>query len=582
MIEGFHPAIRAWFQETFEAPSSPQAMGWPPIREGRHTLIQAPTGSGKTLAAFLECLNQLLLTGEAEASDGVRILYVSPLRALNNDIQRNLAVPLAGIERAAARLGTPLPEIRTAVRTGDTPARERQSMLRRPPHVLITTPESLYLLLTGARSAAILRRVRYVIVDEIHALAAEKRGVHLAVSLERLVEEAGEFQRIGLSATQRPIEEIARFLGGSAGEGWRPVTIVDAAQERAMDLQLCCPAPFYPAAGSVWPAIHRRLLEWIGAHRTTIVFVNSRGLAERLTSRLNELAWTEGIVPAGVPWVEAHHGSLSRDQREAVEEKLKAGALAGIVATASLELGIDVGAVDLVVQIGSPRSAARGLQRVGRSGHVLHATSRGRIVPLHAEDLLEAAVVAAEMQRGEIEATKIPQGCLDVLAQHVVAMVARRPWRIPDLLAVLRRAYPYRELTRDELIRVVRMLAGQYGGALHSPGPVPVRARLFFDEANEEMRPHPSARFVATASGGTIPDRGHYTVQVTGNGGRPFALGELDEEFVFESRVGDAFRLGNGVWRIEAIEPDRVLASPAPGMVARLPFWKGEGIGRPY
>ncbi|HET7560476.1 MAG TPA: DEAD/DEAH box helicase, partial [Limnochordia bacterium] len=546
----------------------------------------------------------LIGEGVDERPEDVQILYVSPLKALNNDMQQNVARPLAGVARTAERLGCPIGAIRSAVRTGDTPSSARQAMLRRPPHILITTPESLYLLLTGQKSAQILRSVRYVIVDEIHALAPSKRGVHLALSLERLTEIAGEFVRIGLSATQRPLAEIARFLGGSRNGVERPVAIVDAGMRKSIDLEVVCPAPFSNPEGSVWPAVESRLLEWISAHRSTLIFVNGRGTAERLSARLNELAQERGLIEAGALLVHTHHGSLAREQRERTEALLKSGQLAGIVATSSLELGIDIGAIDLVVQIESPKSVARGLQRVGRAGHVLAATSVGRIVPQYDGDLVEAAVIARRMLKGEIETTIVPQNCLDVLAQQLVAIVAGGERSVDELLALVRQAYPYGRLERAELIATLRMLAKPYALSPTTPGePARSRPRLFFDAAAQTARPHPGSRYVAIHSGGTIPDRGLYAVVVSepagagseGPGGRPagggetpaatnrrFHLGELDEEFVFESREGDVFRLGNGVWRIDAIGRDRVVVSPASGQLARRPFWKGEGLGRPY
>lgn len=572
LMDGFHPAIREWFQKRFGHPSPPQKQGWPHIREGKHVLILAPTGSGKTLAAFLECLNRLYLEGSEGVQEddpaGVQILYVSPLKALNNDIRRNLAEPLSGIEQTAKELGMPLPRITTALRTGDTSPAERRAMLRRPPHILITTPESLYLLLTGTQSRRILQTVRYCIVDEIHAMAGGKRGVHLALSLERLAELAGDFVRIGLSATQRPLEEIARFLGGPS-----PVSVVDTGSRKDLDVKVVCPTSFRNAEGSVWPSVYERLIQWIQEHRSTIIFVNGRGLAERLALRLNELAWEHQIVDESVNLVETHHGSLSREHRERVEEALKAGRLRAIVATSSLELGIDIGTVDLVVQIESPKSSARGLQRVGRSGHALGQASKGRIVPQYDDDLIEAAVIAQRMIKGEVEKTQVPQNCLDVLAQHCVSMVVSGARRADDMFALVRRAYPFQSLDRETFYSVLRMLGGRTTG----------KARLHFDEGSNLVRPSVGSQVVATTSGGTIPDRGYYKLYVARQGEKPFPLGELDEEFVFETPVGDVFTLGNGTWKVEAIERDRVFVSPAVGDLARKqPFWKGEGLGRPY
>lgn len=575
-LSPFLPAVQAWFREELGEPTPPQALGWPAVRDGKHTLIVAPTGSGKTLAAFLSGLNDLWVRSLAgEDLKGVQLLYVSPLKALNNDVHRNLEVPLEGVRRVAERLGQPLPELRRAVRTGDTPSRDRQAMIRRPPHILITTPESLYLLLTSKQARAMLASVRTVIVDEVHALMESKRGVHLTLSLERLEALTRRpVQRIGLSATVRPLEEAARFLGGfrsSDGErdAPRPVEIVDAGGRKDMDLAVVSPVPdFRDLPGeSVWPSLARTLLDLIGGHRSTLVFVNDRRQAERVTALLNELAATE--------LAQSHHGSISRERRLRVEQALKRGELPAVVATSSLELGIDIGSVDLVVQLGSPASVARGLQRVGRSGHLLTRTSVGRILPKHRRDVLECATVAREMLRREIEPVHTPRDCLDVLAQQVTAMVSVEPWSLDDLFATVRRAYPYRSLSRTQLESVVSMLAGRYP-AKEFAG---LRPRVFWDQIEGVVRALPNAATLAITGGGTIPERGYYPVVLAGEGVR---LGELDEEYVFEAKIGDVFWLGSASWRIADIRPDRVSVSPAPGEAAGMPFWHGEGLGRPF
>jgi len=562
-LDSFHPAVRAWFEERFGRPSLPQAEGWPAIARGENVLILAPTGSGKTLAAFLKCLDILYRQGDRR-EPGVQVLYVSPLKALNNDIYRNLEVPLAGIEAKADELGLRIPHLTHAVRTGDTPQREREQMRRRPPDILITTPESLYLLLTS-RSRDMLRTVRYVIVDEIHALCTNKRGAHLALSLERLEALLPRPPvRIGLSATQRPLDEVARYLGGTG----RPVTIVDAGSRRNLDLRVEVPVDDIRVLpeNSLWPAIHRRVLDLVAAHRATIVFVNSRGLAERLAGQLNALAGREVA--------RVHHGSMSREAREHVEAELKAGRLPCLVATSSLELGIDVGAVDLVIQVESPGTVSRGLQRVGRAGHALGAVSKGRFLPKYRGDLLETAGIVREMRRGEIEESRVPTGALDVLAQQIVAMAAMDEWRVDDLLALVRRAWGYRDLTERQLHGVLEMLAARYPAEELRD----LRPRIVWDRQAGVIRAREGARALAVLSGGTIPDRGYYEVYLEGSSVK---LGEMDEEFVYESRVGDVFLLGTGTWQIRAIEHDRVVAAPAPGRVPRMPFWKGEGFGRP-
>lgn len=565
-LAGFHPLVARWFRERYGTPSPPQVLGWPLIARGENCLITAPTGSGKTLAAFLKYLD--LLWQDPDLPDSVQVVYVSPLRALGYDVERNLREPLREITTLAAREGVPLRELRVAVRTGDTPPEERRRLLRRPPHILITTPESLYLLLTSTRARTGLRTVRAVIVDELHALLEDKRGSHLSLSLERLEDLAGRpFVRVGLSATVRPLERAARFLGGQDARGRpRPVRVADAGTGKAMDLRVEVPVPDMADLpdDSIWPSIHERLLELVRSHRTTLVFVNYRGLAERLAARLNALA--------GEEIARTHHGSLSAAARRTVEEDLKAGRLPCLVATGTLELGIDVGAIDLVVQVESPRSVARGLQRVGRAGHVLGGSSRGRILPKFRGDLLEAAAVARRMLKGEIEEARVPENGLDVLAQQVLAMVAVEDRKAEDLLRLVRRAYPYRDLSREAFESVLRMLAGGFEGLRD------LRPRIEWDGATGVLRARPGTRMLAIRSGGTIPSRGLYGLYLAGT---DVKLGELDEEFAFESRPGDTFVFGTSVWRIRAITHDRIEVVPAPGApVRRLPFWHGDAPSR--
>jgi ATP-dependent helicase Lhr and Lhr-like helicase len=603
-LSPFSPFVAEWFRSAFEAPTPAQAQGWASIAAGQHTLIHAPTGSGKTLAAFLWCLDRLSREprpARTKAAPGtVRVLYISPLKALIYDVERNLRTPLAGIRLTAERMGVAVPEIEVGVRTGDTPSDERRHLVRNPPDILITTPESLYLILTS-QAAEILRGVEHVIVDEVHAVAGTKRGSHLALSLERLeCLTARPPQRIGLSATQRPVELIARFLGGvgpgRAGES-RDVAIVDAGSRKPLELSVRVPvedmtrpdgmdgpggaeapggpvglsAPGDPEARhSIWPAIHPRILELIREHHSTIVFVNSRRLAERLANKLNELA--------GEELVRAHHGSLAREQRVQIEEALKAGRLPAIVATSSLELGIDMGAVDLVIQVESPTSVASGLQRVGRAGHQVGEPSRGVIFPKYRGDLLEAAVVAARMHEGAIEETKLPRNPLEVLAQQLVAMTVREPWQADELFETVRRAAPYESLTRDAFEAVLGMLAGAYPSDEFAE----LKARVVWDRETGRVEGRRDARTVAITSGGTIPDRGLYPVFLVGEAGTPGRrVGELDEEMVYESRVGEVIALGATSWRVEEIRPDRVVVSPAPGVPGKIPFWHGDGLGRP-
>ena len=673
-MNAFSPATRRWFAQHFDAPTAAQARGWPVIASGQHCLITAPTGSGKTLAAFLWAIDRLLAApaqGPERTEVGTRVLYLSPLKALVVDIERNLRAPLAGISQAAAALGVGAqgsvrqpPEV--AIRTGDTPARERQRQLKQPAEILVTTPESLYLIL-GSQAAATLSRVETIIVDEVHALAATKRGAHLALSLERLaaiITDAGHPapQRIGLSATVQPLAEAARWLGGD-----RPVEIVDAAAPPRLDLRVSVPVPdmerppeprpepepepkpepmlgppakqraVEPEGGPIlgelfareqqhptenrqaekglWSAIYPALLAEIMAHRSTIVFVNSRGLCERLSQRLNALAaepnrddredetgeegdnlgqipsvgatspsprtarrhWLDGIEEPTAPLpelVRAHHGSVSHQQRTEIEEGLKRGSLKAIVATSSLEMGIDMGGVDQVLLVESPGSVARGLQRVGRAGHGVGEVSTGRIFPKYRGDLLECAVIAERMQKGELEPFRMPRNALDVLAQQLVAHCVMGPRSVDELLALVNRAGPYRELSRAALEAVLDMLSGRYPSSDFAD----LRPLLVWDRSTDLLSPRKGAPMVTRLNAGTIPDRGLYAVHLGSEGPR---IGELDEEMVFETRAGECILLGASTWRVEEISRDRVIVSPAPGEPGKLPFWRGDGPGRP-
>ncbi|MBI3493589.1 MAG: DEAD/DEAH box helicase, partial [Acidobacteria bacterium] len=619
----FHPAVRAWFTGAFDAPTRPQSLGWPAIARGESTLILAPTGSGKTLTAFLWCLDRLMFTPAPPTPLRCRVLYVSPLKALAVDVERNLRVPLAGIAAAADARGDAYITPAIAVRTGDTPQTDRARFRREPADILVTTPESLYLMLTSnARDA--LQSIDTIVIDEIHALVPTKRGAHLALSLERLEAICRRSpQRIGLSATQRPLDEVARFLGGAAQSSvasrrspvgsrkssvpspqppassienefsaarasvhYRPVTIVDAGHKKALKLTIDVPVedmaklttadelPSGPASvgdtrPSIWAAIHPRLLELIRAHRSTLIFVNSRRLAERLAGALNELA--------GETLVRSHHGSIARPQRVEVEELLKAGALRALVATSSLELGIDMGAIDLVVQIEAPPSVASGLQRIGRGGHQANAVSEGVVFPKFRGDLVACAAVSKAMHEGAVEATRYPRNPLDIVAQHVVAMASMDEWRVDDLFATIRRAAPFTELGRAVFDGVLDMLSGRYPSDEFAQ----LRPRITWDRVAGTVASREGAKRVAIANGGTIPDRGLYGVFLMGAPEGAARVGELDEEMVFESRPGETFVLGASSWRIEEITHDRVLVSPAPGQPGKMPFWKGDRAGRP-
>ncbi|MGH2723771.1 MAG: DEAD/DEAH box helicase [Actinomycetota bacterium] len=557
-----------WFRETFGEPTPAQELAWPALAAGESALVVAPTGSGKTLAAFLVFLDRL--AREPAGGEGVRVLYVTPLRALGNDIHRNLEVPLVGMGEVAERLGRPPPAIRTGIRSGDTPRSERERLIRHPPDVLITTPESLYLMLTSERAARTLATVETLIVDEVHALAPDKRGTHLAISLERLAWLVGRpFQRVGLSATVRPAERVAAWLGGQEDGRPRPVRVLDAGGRKEIDLLVEAPVDdFRELPGpSVWPSVFDELTELIQAHRSTLIFVNNRALTERVAAQVNERA--------GRQVCRVHHGSVSREKRFEAEELLKAGKLPALAATSTLELGIDIGAIDLVVQIESPKTVTAGLQRVGRAGHLVGETAVGRIIPKVRPDLVDAAAVARGMLRREVEETQVPEGCLDVLAQQVAGTVCAGSWTASSLLEMVRGAYPYRDLDRARFEAVLGMLSGRYPAARFGE----LRPRVVWERESGAVRARPGTRMLAVTNAGAIPDRGHYAVVHTGTGAR---LGELDEEFVFEARPGDSFLLGSAVWRIDRIDRDDVLVTEAPGAMPSVPFWHGEQVGRPY
>tara|TARA_Y100001934_G_scaffold279502_3_gene383509 strand:+ start:3884 stop:8452 length:4569 start_codon:yes stop_codon:yes gene_type:complete len=581
----FSAPVRHWFERAFPAPTDVQASGWPAIADGRNALLLAPTGSGKTLAAFLWAINRVVSDG-AQAQVGIQVVYVSPLKALVYDIERNLTAPLVGIQRSAERLDEDITLPRVDVRTGDTPQNERRRQARDPGEILVTTPESLYLLL-GSKAAVHFQSVHTVIVDEVHALASTKRGAHLSLSLERLEQLTDVTpQRIGLSATVSPQEVAAHFLCGQ-----RFVDVIDTTTPPNLDLAVVVPVPemhrvaerprerpstllaelsnpdgaTMPRERGIWSVVVPALLEEIRGSRSTIVFVNSRGLAERLSQQLNELAEEELV------W--AHHGSVSHAQRRAIEEGLKQGEIRAIVATSTMELGIDMGAVELVVLVESPGSVARGLQRVGRAGHQVGAASVGRIYPKHRGDLLEAMVVAGRMRSATLEAISLPRNPLDVLAQQIVAMCCVAPMSRADIARTVRSAAPYNDLSDAGLDSVLEMLCGRYA----TVGQVELRPRLAWDRANDTLSARRGSAMVVRTNVGTIPDRGLYTVHVGPDGPK---VGELDEEMVFESRAGEVFALGATSWRIEEITRDRVIVSPAPGEPGKLPFWHGDGPGR--
>ncbi len=565
----FHPLIEQWFGDRFGQPTEPQRLGWPEIVSGRDTLIAAPTGSGKTLAAFLVCIDRLLrqsLDGTLE--DFTQVVYVSPLKALSNDVHRNLESPLEEIHAAAIEAGLSLDPIRVAVRTGDTPSSRRQAMLRRPPHILVTTPESLYLLLTSPKAREILRRANTVIVDEIHALARDKRGSHLALTLERLDALCDTRPtRIGLSATQRPAERMAKFLVGQhddSAEG-QPCRIIDVGHLRALDLNVEVPPSELSAVCSheQWDEVYTRLVELITTHRSTLIFVNTRRLAERVAHRLSETLGADAVA--------SHHGSLSRELRLSAEKRLKSGELRAIVATASLELGIDVGYIDLVCQIGSPRSIATLLQRVGRAGHSLSAVPKGRLFPLTRDDLLEGLSLLRAVHAGRLDQVEVPEKPLDILAQQIVATVAADEWSEDDLFNLFRRAFPYRNLSRLEFDSIITMLSEgiegsrRYGAYLHR------------DRINGMLRARRSARLAAITSGGAIPDNADYFVYTEDS---RTLVGTVNEDFAIESMAGDIFLLGNTSWRIRAVRGGEVIVRDAEGAPATVPFWLGESPAR--
>src|SRR5262245_8291975 len=564
-LQFFHPVTAEWFGQALGEPTSAQRRGWSAIRDGRHTVIAAPTGSGKTLAAFLIALDDLLKDGfAAPLADAVRVVYVSPLKALSADIHKNLAEPRRGLRRLAEAQGFAAPAITAAVRTGDTPQHERASMLRTPPHILVTTPESLYLLLTAERSRDMLRTVRTVIVDEIHAVIGGRRGAHLALSLERLQQVAEQpLQRIGLSATQKPIDEVARFLVGAQSA---PVEIVDEGHRRGMDLGLELPKSALEAVMSheVWEEYYERLTDLIRAHRTTLVFVNTRRMAERVARHLSDRLGAEAVT--------AHHGSLSKEKRLDAEGRLKSGTLQALVATASLELGIDIGHVDLVCQIGSPHRIATILQRVGRSGHTVFGVPKGRLFPLSSDDLIECAALLWAVRRGELDRIVSHDAPLDVLTQQVVAEAACRDYSEDDLFALVRRAWPYRDLPRADFDAVIAMAADGFATRRGR------RAALVHrDEVNARVRSRRHARLLALTSGGAIPEGADYRVLLEPD---DTFIGTLNEDFAIESMAGDVFQLGNLSWRVLQVGTGTVRVADAKGAPPNIPFWLGEAPGR--
>ena len=616
-LERFSAPTRTWFQAAFAEPTPAQDGAWGAISQGRHALVVAPTGSGKTLSAFLWAIDRLL-TEPRPKETGTRVLYVSPLKALAVDVERNLRSPLVGIRQTAERLAQRVPEVSVGIRSGDTPAAERRTLARTPPDILITTPESLFLMLTSQARES-LRQVETVIIDEVHAVAGTKRGAHLGLSLERLDALLAEpAQRIGLSATVRPLEEVARFLGGTT-----PVEVVAPPSAKQWDLtvvvpveDMTAPAPYDDSdeaghdgreATSIWPHVENHVADLIEQHRSTIVFANSRRLAERLTARLNEIAAEraaaeagpadedlDGARPAAGPPAQvmaqsgassgaeaviakAHHGSVSKEQRALIEDDLKRGRLPCVVATSSLELGIDMGAVDLVIQIESPPSVASALQRVGRAGHQVGEVSRGVLFPKHRGDLAQTAVAVERMRSGLIESMRIPANPLDVLAQQIVSMLAMEAWSVDDVFDLVRRSASYTSLPRGAFDATLDLLSGRYPSDEFAE----LRPRIVWDRVTGQLTGRPGAQRLAVTSGGTIPDRGLFGVFLVGGEGPGRRVGELDEEMVYESRVGDVFALGATSWRIEDITHDRVLVTPAPGVPGRLPFWKGDALGRP-
>jgi len=570
--ELFEPYVWEWFAKAFGRPSPPQEAAWPRIAEGRSTLIFSPTGSGKTLAAFLWCINELFRLGVRDGlDDAVHVLYLSPLKALNNDIQRNLVRPLRGIRRRAARAGVGVPEIRSRVRTGDTTPSQRAEMARRPPHILITTPESLYIILATEKFRRCLKAVRYVIVDEIHAISDNKRGVHLSLSLERLRHWVGrDFVRIGLSATQKPLDQIARFLVG-VGEDGRPrdCEIVDVGGRKDLDVRVVTPVDNLLEAhfDAIWGSAYEQMLSLIRGHDTTLIFTNSRYKTERTALRLNELSAGSDVT------VGAHHGSMSKEVRLGMESRLKRGDLDALVATSSLELGIDVGSIDLVCQIETPKSVSRGLQRIGRAGHLLDATSEGRLLVTDRDDLVESAVLVRAVCDGRIDTTRIPHNCLDVLAQQIVGAVAADEWDADELYRLCRRSHCYHDLPRPQFDRTLEMLAGNYDFEMDQP-PFP---KLTWDQVNNRLLPDRASRLIAFRAGGTIPDIADYDVWFES---KRTKVGQLDEGFVEDLRTGDIFILGSSSWRVLGIRRNRVLVEDVYGRAPTIPFWGGDRDSR--
>src|SRR5258705_6335080 len=591
-LEIFHPAVARWFARSFPAPTQPQWEAWPEIKKQRHTLIAAPTGSGKTLAAFLAAIDDLVRLGvEGRLDDTTHVIYVSPLKALSNDIQRNLQLPLEGIQAELRAMGLPEINIRTLVRTGDTPAAERTAMTKRPPHIVVTTPESLYILLTSDGGRRMLQTARTLIVDEIHGVVGDKRGSHLALSIERLEQlvrqhAAGEDKlrnsaisqfrnsplvRIGLSATQRPIEEAARFLVGNLNisAGNTPdCAIIDSGHARRLDIAIELPdSPLQAVmSGEVWDEVYDRLAQLIRQHRTTLVFVNTRRLAERVARHLGERIGDENIA--------AHHGSLARDQRLLAEQRLKAGELSALVATASLELGIDIGDVNLLCQLGSTRSIASFLQRVGRSNHTVAGFPKGRIFPQSRDELVESAAIVDSVRRGELDRLQLPEEPLDILAQQIVAAAAAEEWTEDALLRMVRRAYPYRNLTREQFDSVIRMLAEGFSTKRGKRA-----AYLHHDAVNQRIRGRRNARISAITSGGAIPDTADYAVVLEPS---ELVIGSVNEDFAIESLQGDIFQLGNTSWRVLRVEQGKVRVEDAHGQPPSIPFWLGEAPARTH
>ena len=575
-LEIFHPAVARWFARSFPAPTDPQLRAWPEIKKQRHTLIAAPTGSGKTLAAFLSAIDDLVRLGvEGKLDDSTHVIYVSPLKALSNDVQRNLQVPLEGIQEELKALDLAEVNIRTLVRTGDTPAAERTAMTKRPPHIVVTTPESLYILLTSEGGRRMLETARTLILDEIHAVVGDKRGSHLALSIERLEQlvrqHNASLTRIGLSATQRPIEEVARFLVGTENVDTNNVpncTIIDSGHARKLDLAIELPESPMSAvmSGEVWDEVYDRLAQLIRQHHTTLVFVNTRRLAERVARHLGERIGEENIA--------AHHGSLAREQRLMAEQRLKSGELSALVATASLELGIDIGDVNLVCQLGSTRSIASFLQRVGRSNHTVAGFPKGRIFPLSRDELVECAAIVDSVRRGELDRLEIPEKPLDILAQQIVAAVAAEEWGEDELFAMVRRAYPYRNLGREQFDSIVRMLAEGFSTK---------RGRrstyLHHDAVNKRLRGRRGARLAAITSGGAIPDTADYAVVLEPS---DLVIGSVNEDFAIESLQGDIFQLGNTSWRVLRVEQGKVRVEDAHGQPPSIPFWLGEAPARTH